>query len=173
MSRETARGHLCSRYAAVIAARARTTSRLTPRPSYKSLSRIKPGWTSALVTGPFRSVQRTWRCVVHELPDGVGYAPPHSLAFVVAGARELVGARGALLEFFSPRKDVMALLCLSRRLGRFSHVRDPRCVPRRSFSLANAQVPFGRLRTGERCAVVSDGARCRTYGCAPPALWPS
>src|SRR5437868_9499021 len=35
MSRETARGHLCSRYAAVIAERARTTSRLTPRPSYK------------------------------------------------------------------------------------------------------------------------------------------
>src|SRR6516162_8210347 len=35
MPRETARDHLCSRYAAVIAARARTTSRLTPRPSYK------------------------------------------------------------------------------------------------------------------------------------------
>src|SRR5215813_5617213 len=39
MPRETARDHLCSRYAAVIAARARTTSRLTPRPSYKSTSR--------------------------------------------------------------------------------------------------------------------------------------
>src|SRR5215475_11182962 len=38
MPRETARDHLCSRYAAVIAARARTTSRLTPRPSYKSFS---------------------------------------------------------------------------------------------------------------------------------------
>src|SRR5215831_4011702 len=37
MLRETARDHLCSRYAAVIAARARTTSRLTPRPSYKFL----------------------------------------------------------------------------------------------------------------------------------------
>src|SRR5215472_4571570 len=37
MPRETARDHLCSRYAAVIAARARTTSRLTPRPSYKSI----------------------------------------------------------------------------------------------------------------------------------------
>src|SRR6516164_7420739 len=35
MPRETARDHLCSRYAAVIAARARTTSRLTPKPSYK------------------------------------------------------------------------------------------------------------------------------------------
>src|SRR5215472_11817311 len=40
MPRETARDHLCSRYAAVSAARARTTSRLTPRPSYKSLSSI-------------------------------------------------------------------------------------------------------------------------------------
>src|SRR5215472_920893 len=38
MPRETARDHLCSRYAAVIAACARTTSRLTPRPSYKSFS---------------------------------------------------------------------------------------------------------------------------------------
>src|SRR5438874_1227960 len=38
MPRETARDHLCSRYAVVIAARARTTSRLTPRHSYKSFS---------------------------------------------------------------------------------------------------------------------------------------
>src|SRR5215831_13367797 len=44
MPRETARDHLCSRYAAVIAARARTTSRLTPRPSYKSYLAAGQRW---------------------------------------------------------------------------------------------------------------------------------
>ena len=169
-------------------------------------------------------MRRTWWCVVHELPDGVGYPPPDSLAFVVAGARgtrrrawrypraplsrrarrrrytprtggcdrtavwraippaapqpnaldtETAAAMTAPFPLLLAQRDVTALLCLSRGLGRFSHVRDPRCVPRRSFNLANAQVPFGSLGTGERCAAVSDGARCRTYGCAPPALWPS
>src|SRR5260221_14396976 len=56
---------------------------------------------------------------------------------------------------------------------RFTHVRDPRYVCWRTFSLANAQVPLSRLGTGERCAVVSDGDRCRAHGCAAPALWSS
>ena len=44
---------------------------------------------------------------------------------------------------------------------------------RGTFGLANAQVPHGCLGTGERCAVVSNGDRCRAHGFAPPALWPA
>jgi hypothetical protein len=42
----------------------------------------------------------------------------------------------------------------------------------RTFSVANAQVPLSCLGTGERCAVVSDGDRCRARSGASSALRP-
>jgi len=41
----------------------------------------------------------------------------------------------------------------------FVIVRDPCCVSRRTFGLADAQVPHSYVGTGERCAAVSDGGR--------------
>jgi len=55
--------------------------------------------------------------------------------------------------------------------GRFSYVRDPCCVSRGTFGLADAQVPHSYVGTGKRCVAVSNGSRCRPRGRAPPALW--
>ena len=62
------------------------------------LSRIKPERAGATVSGPFRSVWRSGRCGVGELPDGTGDPAPGHRAVVIAFGRELVGTRGALLE---------------------------------------------------------------------------
>jgi hypothetical protein len=55
--------------------------------------------------------------------------------------------------------------------GRFSYVRDPCCVSRRTFGLADAQVPHSYVGTEERCAAVSDRAGRRPRDLAPPSLW--
>jgi hypothetical protein len=58
----------------------------------------------------------------------------------------------------------------ARTQGRVSYVRDPCCVSRRTFGLADAQVPHSYVGTEERCAAVSDGGRCRPRDRAPPSL---
>src|SRR5271165_4140786 len=44
-------------------------------------------------------------------------------------------------------------------------------VSRRTFGLADAQVPHSDVGTEERCAAVSNGGRCRPRDRAPPSLW--
>src|SRR5215467_8176815 len=54
----------------------------------------------ATVSGAFRSVDRSWRRRVGELNDRRGDPAPGVRAVVIAVSRELLGARGALLERF-------------------------------------------------------------------------
>jgi hypothetical protein len=53
-----------------------------------------------VVTGPFRSVQRSGRCIVREVRDGGSNPAPGHGAVVIAVRREFVGAGAALLERF-------------------------------------------------------------------------
>jgi hypothetical protein len=66
----------------------------------KSVIKNKAEGAGAAVSGPFRSVWRSGRCIVGELPDGTGDPAPGHGAVVIAFGRELVCTRGALLERF-------------------------------------------------------------------------
>src|SRR5689334_22884481 len=74
----------------------------TPPPEFpvKSVIKNKPDRLCQVVTGPFRSVQRSGRCRVGELLNGGGDPAPGVGAVVIAVGRKLVGPRDALLERF-------------------------------------------------------------------------
>src|SRR6202011_2742085 len=62
--------------------------------------------------------------------------------------------------------------CFVNDLSReISYVRDPRFLSRRTFSLADAQVPHRWLGTEERCSAISHGSRCCPHDCAPASFW--
>jgi len=62
--------------------------------------------------------------------------------------------------------------CFVNDLSReISYVRDPRFLSRRTFSLADAQVPHRCLGTEERCSAISHGSRCCPHDRAPAASW--
>jgi hypothetical protein len=54
--------------------------------------------TFVVVSGTFRSVHRSGRCVVRELLDSGGNPAPGRRAVVILGCRKLIGAGGAFLE---------------------------------------------------------------------------
>src|ERR1700730_4816552 len=64
------------------------------------LSRMNRSEAGGVVSGPFRSVQRSGRRGVGELLDGGGDPAPGIDAIVIAGGHELVDAPVALLEHF-------------------------------------------------------------------------
>jgi hypothetical protein len=66
--------------------------------SKKSVIKNKLADVRAIVSGAFRSVQRSGRCVVRELGNGGGDPAPGARAIVVAGGRELVKAGTANLK---------------------------------------------------------------------------
>ena len=97
------------------------------------------------------------------------YRPQASMSRRSCSRRSPLSAGGLASQ---PRPAWRYESCSVNDLSReISYVRDPRFLSRRTFSLADAQVPHRCLGTEERCSVISHGSGCCPHDCAPAAFW--